>query len=220
MRQLNELRPHLARAGYMAARLQLAQARAASQTLASLGLAALVLDSAGKVLAANRLIEAQSGFIHWRAQDRLSLADSRADALLSDALKAMAEPAARVQSFPVRSALGEAALVAHVVPIRRAAQDIFSRCAAALALTPVTAPDAPPVELVQSLFDLTPAEARVARGIAAGKTLDDIASDNGVAASTVRSQMRGVFEKTGCGRQAEVVALLSGVSVVRPGSAI
>jgi hypothetical protein len=138
------LRPHLARAGYMAARLQLANARAASQTLASLGLAALVLDDAGKVLAANELIEAHTGLIHWRAQDRFSLADSCADALLHDALNAIGEPTAGVRSFPLRGAVGEAVRVAHVVPIRRAAQDIFSRCAAALVLTPVTALGAPP----------------------------------------------------------------------------
>ena len=220
LHRLNELRPHLARAGYMAARLQLTHARVASQTLASLGLAALVLDDAGKVLAANELIEAQSAFIRWRAQDRFSFVDSCADALLHGAIAGIAEPAAGVRSFPVRGGEGEAALVAHVIPIRRAAQDIFSRCAAALALTPVTAPGAPPVELVQSLFDLTPAEARVACGVATGRTLDDIASDNGVAASTVRTQMRAIFDKTGCGRQAEVAALLVGVSAVRLGGSI
>jgi DNA-binding NarL/FixJ family response regulator len=97
------------------------------------------------------------------------------------------------------------------VPIRLMARDIFVRSAAMLILTPVTAPEAPPVELVQSLFDLTPAEARVARGLASGKTVDDIASQGGVATSTVRTQVLGVLEKTGCSRQAEVVALLCGL---------
>ena len=80
---------------------------------------------------------------------------------------------------------------------------------------PVTAPSSPPVELVMSLFDLTPAEARVARGLAAGKTVDDLAGDNGVSPNTVRVQVRGVLEKTGCQRQTDVVALLGGISAVR-----
>jgi DNA-binding CsgD family transcriptional regulator len=79
-------------------------------------------------------------------------------------------------------------------------------------LTPVTLPQAPPVELVQSLFDLTPAEARVARGLASGKTVDDIASAGGTSANTVRTHVRGVLEKTGCNRQADIVALLTAIS--------
>jgi hypothetical protein len=70
-----------------------------------------------------------------------------------------------------------------VVPIRLSARDIFVRCAAALVLAPVTLPQAPPVELVQSLFDLTPAEARVARSLASGKTVEDIATDGGTSGS-------------------------------------
>ena len=78
-------------------------------------------------------------------------------------------------------------------------------------MTPVTRPQAPPVELVQSLFDLTPAEARVARDLATGRSPEDIASDGGVSLNTVRSQVRGVLEKTGCHRQLDVVALLAGI---------
>jgi DNA-binding CsgD family transcriptional regulator len=93
--------------------------------------------------------------------------------------------------------------------------DIFVRCAAALVLTPVTLPQAPPVELVQSLFDLTPAEARVARGLASGKTVEDIATDGGTSANTIRTHVRGVLEKTGCNRQTDIVALLTAISSTR-----
>ena len=82
-------------------------------------------------------------------------------------------------------------------------------------LTPVAAPPAPPIELMRSLFDLTPSEARVARGLAVGETLEEIASAGGVAITTVRSQLRQVLEKTGCTRQAEVVSLLANVTLDR-----
>ncbi|CAN7752687.1 hypothetical protein LJR220_002406 [Bradyrhizobium sp. LjRoot220] len=49
----------------------------------------------------------------------------------------------------------------------------------------------------------------MARGLAAGNALEEIAADGGVAMSTVRSQLRQVLEKTGCSRQAEVVSLLA-----------
>jgi DNA-binding CsgD family transcriptional regulator len=120
-----------------------------------------------------------------------------------------------VRSFPVRDAGAEAMMVAHVIPIRLSARDIFVRCAAALVLTPVTLPQAPRVELVQSLFDLTPAEARVARDLAAGETVETIASSQGISQNTIRAHVRGVLEKTGCNRQVDIVALLTAISPAR-----
>jgi DNA-binding CsgD family transcriptional regulator len=212
--ELDALRPHIARSAFMAARLQLDRARAASATLAALGLPALVLDEKGKVLVANQLIEASAGIFHWRAHDAIGLVDRVADKLLRDAIATIdLSGGGCVRSFPVRDAA--ATLVAHVIPIRLSARDMFARCIAVLALTPVSLPQAPPVELVQSLFDLTPAEARVARGLASGMAVEAIAADRGVSPNTIRSHVRGVFEKTGCTRQAEVVALFNGISPLR-----
>jgi DNA-binding CsgD family transcriptional regulator len=215
VQKLDEVRPHLARSALMSARLQLERARVASETLAALGLPALVLNEQGKVLAANSLLEGLSDYVHWRAFDRVSLKDKAADALLRDAIAAIDVAGGSVRSFPVRDTSAEAMMVAHIIPIRLSARDIFARCAAALVLTPVSLPQAPPVELVQSLFDLTPAEARVARSLAAGKTVNDIATDGGVARNTILTHVRGVLEKTGCNRQTDVVALLSAISPAR-----
>jgi DNA-binding CsgD family transcriptional regulator len=213
VQQLDTLRPHLARSALISARLQLELARAAAATMELIGLPALVFDERGKVLAANHLMESLTDHIRWRVQDRVSLKDSSADALFRQAIETLPiASAAPTRSFAVRGADTRAAMVAHVIPIRRSSRDIFVRCAGVLILTPVTLPNGPPVELVTSLFDLTPAEARVARSLTAGATLDDIAASGGVSRNTVRTQLRGVLEKTGCVRQAEVVALLSGIS--------
>jgi len=40
-----------------------------------------------------------------------------------------------------------------------------------------------------------------------------MAADGGISRNTVRTHMRGVLEKTGCRRQAEVVALFRGIAV-------
>src|SRR5271165_1695561 len=214
--RLDKLRPHLARSVLISARLQLEKARVAGQALAAIGVPALVFDERGKVLFANSLIESMTGYFQWRAFDVVALKDSAADRLLRDAITQIdRETMSAVRSFPVRNAEEETAMVAHVIPIRLSARDIFLRCAAVLALTPVAAAQAPPIELVQSLFDLTAAEARVARSLASGKTVEDIAADGGVSMSTVRTHVRGVLEKTGCSRQAEVVALLAGIAQPR-----
>jgi DNA-binding CsgD family transcriptional regulator len=207
---LNAVHPHLARASFVAARMQLERARAATQALALLGIPALVFADSGKVLAANQLIETLSGFILWRTKDRIALTDARADTLLRDAIAtADRDDTPSVRSFPVRNA--DSAMIAHVVPIRGSARDIFSRCAAMLMLTPVTRPEAPSVELIRSLFDLTPAEARVARGLAAGQTVKGIAAESGTSANTVRSHVKIVLTKVGYSRQSDVVALLNGL---------
>jgi DNA-binding CsgD family transcriptional regulator len=133
--------------------------------------------------------------------------------LLRDAVASIgSESNPEVRSFPARDAEAEVTMVAHVIPIRLSARDIFVRCFAALVFTPMTRPQAPAVELVQSLFDLTPAEARVARSLASGKTIATIATEGGVSPETVRTHVRRVLAKTGCERQAEIVALLTGIA--------
>jgi len=82
-----------------------------------------------------------------------------------------------------------------------------------LVLTPVSVQRVPSAALLRSLFDLTAAEARVARGLALGSSLDEIAVAGDVAITTVRSQLAKVLEKTGCARQAEVVALMANVDL-------
>jgi DNA-binding CsgD family transcriptional regulator len=211
---LNSLRPHLARAALMSARLSLRSVQGASNTLTALGLPAVVMDEDGVVVEANALMADLGAHVRWRANDRIALTDARANELLWASLPALDSPTLPgVHSFPLRGADGRAELVAHLLPIRRSAQDIFGRSYALLIVTPVTARRAPPVELLRSLFDLTPSEARVARGLANGDSLDDIAASGNVSRNTVRSQLQQVVEKMGCSRQAEVTALLANIAL-------
>jgi DNA-binding CsgD family transcriptional regulator len=211
---LNELRPHLARAALIAARLSLRSAKGASDTLSAMGLPALVLDESGYVIEANDLMTGLQEHLHWRAGNRVALSDARSNELLWAALPELnSNTEEAIRSFVLRGKDGLANSVAHLVPIRRSAHDIFARAHALLVVTPVTARKAPPVELLRSLFDLTVAEARVARGLAVGQSLDDLADSGGVSRNTVRTQLQQVLEKTGCTRQAEVTALLSNVSL-------
>ncbi len=209
--QLDPLRPHLARASLCAARLQLELARAATHALDLLGMAALVFDGSDKVIAANGSLEACEGLLRWRAREKFALRDRKADAQLQVAINALAaNHVSGVRSFAVQRSDDLPPMIAHIVPIMGSARDIFARCSGIVIFSPVTMAQAPTVELVQSLFDLSPAEARVARRLTAGDSVEAIASQNRVSVATVRTQVRGVLEKTGCQRQAEVVSLLSG----------
>ncbi len=174
-----------------------------------------MLDDDGRVISANDPSSALSAYVRWRAHDRVSLVDAAADGLLRQAMEALDhDRVGAPRSFAARSGDDAGPMIANLVPIRGAARDIFVRCAAVLVMTPVGSSQAPATELVQSLYDLTPAEARIARGLVAGKTLEEIAAEQSVSRNTVRTHLRGVMEKTGCKRQAEVVALLGGLAAL------
>lgn len=68
--------------------------------------------------------------------------------------------------------------------------------------------------IVAGVFDLTPAEARVAVAIAEGETIETIAERHSVSMNTVRTQLRNVFEKTRTTRQVELVGLLASMPTV------
>ncbi len=70
--------------------------------------------------------------------------------------------------------------------------------------------------IVSLAFGLTPAEARVATAIAEGASPDEVAADRGVSLATVRTQLRGVFDKLGVRRQAEMVRMLLELPRLRP----
>jgi DNA-binding CsgD family transcriptional regulator len=74
----------------------------------------------------------------------------------------------------------------------------------------------PPCHILAEMFSLTPAEAGVAVGIAAGRQLTEIAADRGVGIETVRSYSKTVFGKTQTRGQAELAALLTRLAVLVP----
>lgn len=63
--------------------------------------------------------------------------------------------------------------------------------------------------ILSSSFQLTPAEARIAYGIARGERLETIAKAHGIAITTAKTQLQAVFKKTGTHRQAELAAMLA-----------
>ena len=208
---LDSYRPHLARAGLLAARWRLQRLRAATEALAMIGLPAAVLDRDRRILAANDLVQAMTGHVRWLPRDQLALVDPRANGLLQRGLAELFRPTGSgVSSFAARSAAGDATVV-HVVPTSGQAREIFDGGLALLILTPVTAPDAPEAALIRGLFDLSAGEARVARDLTRGLTVAQIAAAGGVSQATVRSQVKAVLAKTGTSRQAEVTALLAGL---------
>jgi hypothetical protein len=125
--KLNALRPHLARAALMSARLRLERAHGMAESLTTMGLPSAVLLGDGKVVAASPLFEKIGRQIILRAFDRVALADAGANALLSAAIANLnsSEYCFGAKSIAVPSDGENAAIVVHLIPVRRSAHDIF-----------------------------------------------------------------------------------------------
>lgn len=207
MEALDLYRPHLERAAVMASRLKLSEARAATNALAQLGLPAATLTSGGKILTSNELFEAVESRLNIGTIDKSKAAGSSFRRTLASGLAA--KPGS-VRSIPVPATMDEPALVLHVLSMNRGEKDIFASVAFLLIVTPVTMPEAPLIEVLTGLFDLTPAEARIAAGVARGQKVQHLAADFGVSMETVRTQLKSVLNKTGTSRQTDLALLLSG----------
>jgi DNA-binding CsgD family transcriptional regulator len=67
----------------------------------------------------------------------------------------------------------------------------------------------PSEDRLRQVFDLTPAEARLAQGLARGDTLEKVAEQLQIKITTARTQLAAIFAKTRTHRQPGLVALLS-----------
>ncbi|MBV8795463.1 MAG: LuxR family transcriptional regulator [Hyphomicrobiales bacterium] len=208
---LNQTRPHLARAALLATRLQLEQAGAVADAMAAVGLPAAVLAGGGRLLATNGLLERMQKQIAFRAHNQLVFVEPAAQSLFVLALEDLGRT--NVKSIPLRAVDDDPPCVAHLLPVKGAAHDIFSRAEAVLVVTPLISSKTVSTDLLSGLFDLTPAEARLAGGLVEGRTLSEIAGERAVSMETLKSQLRRVFAKTGTRRQSELVGLLAAANL-------
>lgn len=80
------------------------------------------------------------------------------------------------------------------------------------ALVLVRDPEAvcPTTRTLQALFNLTPAEAAVAKALVQGNSLVEIAASHRISLNTVKTHIQRVFAKTSTKRQGELIALILG----------
>jgi DNA-binding CsgD family transcriptional regulator len=208
--QLDGLRPHLARASLLAGRLGLDRARSTVATLEAIGLPAAALTSNGRVVSANAGFLAAEPRIRIGAGNMIQFASATAQALLMETISHSANSLGWVgKSIPVRVTGLEPSFVAHVVPLRGGGLDVFTGALSIVFVTSIVPSSSPAPSLLQVLFDLTPAEARTARQITEGKSIEQISFATGISPNTIRTHLKSVFQKTGVERQAELVSLLS-----------
>jgi DNA-binding CsgD family transcriptional regulator len=205
---LDRLRPHLARACVLSSEIQAAKVADLVQAFNSLGSAIGLLDHAG------RLVSGSDQFMRYYADlmsdgtARLRMRDEQSDRRFGLALAHLDRHKAGL-SLAVRDRNGVGAAVMHLIPARNDARELFSKAAIFAVIARPGNDLLPGADIIAALFDLTPAEARVARAIAQGLSPAEIAKELNQSYETVRSHLKRVFGKTSTKRQNELTLLIS-----------
>lgn len=210
--RMTAIRPALARGAFLASRLRLQEARNTVNALDMVGLPAAALTLSGRLSAANASFQRFIPTVALDQRDRIHLRPAAADRLLAAALaRRRVRIADGGTTIPIAAGDERPPLVLHLIPVAGQAHDVFSALDWLLLAIPVeTRPSVGP-QVLQGLFDLTPAEARVARGLLDGHALPDLAGRASVSVETVRSQLKTTLAKMGVTRQTELVRLLTGI---------
>jgi DNA-binding CsgD family transcriptional regulator len=215
--RLNQLKPDLARAAFMTSRLAFNEAASMTSALDMVGLPAAVIGDAGVVIAMNGRMEALAPLIGTGAGNSLTIARPAAKAILDNALGMLrAGVIPEVQSIPLPASEEFPAIILHVLPVRRMARDVFGLSLAVVVATLVGEVGPVDMRVLSGLFDLTPAEAKLARSLATGASAEAAAEALGLSIQTVRTYLKRIMAKTGTRRQAELAVLLSGLKDFEP----
>ena len=209
---LDALHPHIARAAALSARLNLDRVTAAMDALEMIGASAATLDERGRLQIATGRFQAAIGTAYFDSSARLQLRSPTADQQLRDALKGTAEGRGGA-TVVLRQTDGRMPIALHILPVRGVARDVFCKAAVIVIASDGEPQQAPSPSLLQALFDLTPAEARVAEAVNRGKPLEEIAGAAMVSRETIRTHLKHVYQKTGVARQSDLATLIGAYAV-------
>ena len=208
---LNQLVPHIRQTLQLYRQLESRSGTASSlaAVIDVLPDATFVLDSMATILYSNKA--ARELINHERC---LSIRDERFNFAEKDVQAAFFRTSAQV----VRSSMGKEGYCSETLFLKRQNRTplIFvirpienSELLAGGALVSVYEPDnrpLPTADHIAAYFDLTPAEAQVCAALISGKDAQTISDQLGRSVSTVRSQIKQIFQKTGCSRQGELIS--------------
>jgi DNA-binding CsgD family transcriptional regulator len=176
-------------------------------------------DGEGRVKGANaaaeRVLSAGKGVA--LAGNRLTAISPLSKSSLADAIaRASAGEGAQAGCRGVgisMTASGQRPIAAYVMPLARSKmRGSFSAANVAVFLSLTDFHVLPSESVLMTLFDLTPAEARVMIHAGCGRQLNDISREIGISENTAKTHLGRVYSKTATSRQAELVALIAGLT--------
>lgn len=224
---LRRLMPHLQRAVALMLRCndQRQQSQFAASGLAATSLALIAVDGAGRLLYCNPSGDAllREGEIVRVRDGLVCLGKGSRKSSSVDLSNAMSETAR--SGHPLNLLLGHGkhphrrySLTLTAIPKQLNIPALASVSIASEVLCILAPLDSRRVATIRQLIELlglSPAEARLARALASGESQDDYARESGLRLPTVKTQLRSIFAKTACDRQASLVRLITAIPPVR-----
>ncbi len=220
MRQrMQVLIPHMRRAIVVEKAIELRQAEAATfaDILDNLSAGMFLVDVDGDIVHANAAGNAlqRSGDLLRSVHGRLTANDPHTDQNLREIFAAAGNAAidAKGVSLPLAAKNGDyyiakvlplTSIEGHHIGMNTAVAALFVRKAELDALSPAG--------VIGKAYNLTPTELRVLLAIVDVGGVPEVAQNFGVADTTIKTHLSRLFEKTGAGRQADLVKLVAGFS--------
>jgi DNA-binding CsgD family transcriptional regulator len=219
--RLRRLLPHLHQAWDVTTRLKSAEraVRSFERALDWLADGVVLLRADGHVLYGNETFQAiarRGDGIRTR-RGQIEIADATAQAQFAAAVGAIQQ--SRGGGFDPGSGdvvvarhNGEPPYIVSVRPLARSARDRRESNADLIVFVhdPLQR-DSATIRLLRYVFDLTEAEADLARALQAGTTLSEYAAARAVSLNTVYTHLRRIKEKTRCRRMAELIRKLNDI---------
>ncbi len=196
---------------------ELAGAACVLNVLDSLGYGSFLVDRERQVLAHNKIARDCLDDGLTLSARRLAATDRESDIRLQSSIE-VALTSAEGSEGPSVSVQRRSRLPLVILMLHLEERTQFAMTSAGLVLV-VCDPElkrVPPPDMLTDMFGLTPAEASVATGIAAGKHLTEIAADRDAKVETVRVHSKAVFRKTRTRGQVELALLLTRLAVLAP----
>jgi DNA-binding CsgD family transcriptional regulator len=222
-RRMRLIVPHVRRAVLIGRTIDFKQAEAETfaEVLDDLSFGLFLVDARGLLVyvnaAGNEMLAA--GDLLRSTCGRLVAGDAHVDQALRETVVAAGHGDAEVGTKGIALPLtghNDDRYVAHVLPLmsgaRRFAGATYAATAALFVRKAAMEYPSPP-DVIGKTYNLTPAELRVLFGIVQIGGVPEVAAALGVADATIKTHVSRLFEKTGTGRQADLVRLVAGFSM-------
>lgn len=219
--------PHIRRAVLIGQMFDLkaAEIAAYANTLDGLNVGMCLVDAEGRIVHVNtagHAIITVSDVLH-SVGGRLAARDARVEQTLREIFSAAGQQDAAPGTMEIALPLigkDNERYVAHVLPLTSGARHRAggtSAAAAALFIRRAALEIPPTFEVIGKTFKLTPTELRVLSAIVEVGGVPEVAAALGVAATTIKTHLGRLFEKTGATRQADLVKLVAGYATLLTG---
>lgn len=227
---LQSLVPHLQRAYAITRKLRTLHNKlnTTEDMIDRLNVAVILVDASGKPINSNRkakeLLKDNDGLITRDGKLTTSIAEetSGLTKLINNASNPLTLPSDQVGAMKIIRKPPKEPLTVMVTPTRkRKKTTVFDPPSATAAIFIAEKEQQPELSetVLASIYDLSPAESRLAMELANGLSIDQIASKHHISPNTLRVQARSIFKKTGTSRQIDLIKLiLSGPAIFSPSS--